>query len=193
MGQERACKLEYNGSAYEGKALLETKELIFRGETRLKIPFDRIRSVESQDGQLRVLFPPDEATFHLGDAAAKWAAKILNPPGRLDKLGVGSGARLRWIGKADAGFKKEAEGRGAQFVRSQADMTFIAASDTSALEQLASIGGPVWVIYPKGVKQIREADVLNAGRAAGLTDVKVASFSDTQTALKFVPRKTERK
>jgi len=42
------------------------------------------------------------------------------------------------------------------------------------------------VIYPKGMKQITEVDVISAGRATGLKDVKVVGFSATHTALKFV-------
>ena len=46
--------------------------------------------------------------------------------------------------------------------------------------------GALWVVYPKGVQTIREIEVIAAGREAGLKDVKVASFSATHTALKFV-------
>lgn len=44
----------------------------------------------------------------------------------------------------------------------------------------------LWIVYPKGVAAIREIEVLKAGRDAGLKDIKVASFSSTHTALKFV-------
>jgi len=44
----------------------------------------------------------------------------------------------------------------------------------------------LWVVYPKGRKEITEGDVLGAGRKAGLKDVKVVGFSLTHTALKFV-------
>jgi len=44
----------------------------------------------------------------------------------------------------------------------------------------------LWIVYPKGPKDITENDVLAAGRKAGLKDVKVAGFSPTHTALKFV-------
>jgi len=193
VGQERTCKLHYQGAIYEGKALLETKELIFRGGTRLKIPFESIKRVEAVDGKLQVLFPPSEATFELGDAAAKWASKIKNPPSRLDKLGIASGTRIRWIGHPDSEFRKEAEERGAIFVRSKPDVTFLSALDKDALVEIAYADPPIWVVYPKGVKEIREVEVIAAGRAAGLTDVKVASFSLTHTALKFVARKTAAK
>jgi hypothetical protein len=48
------------------------------------------------------------------------------------------------------------------------------------------------VIRPKGVTQITEADVLTAGKAAGLVDTKVARFSDTHTAEKLVIPKERR-
>jgi hypothetical protein len=48
------------------------------------------------------------------------------------------------------------------------------------------------VIYPKGVTAIREIQVIEAGRAAGLKDVKVAGFSASHTGLKFVIPVTSR-
>jgi hypothetical protein len=46
--------------------------------------------------------------------------------------------------------------------------------------------GALWTIRPKGRKEISEAAVMAAGRAAGLVDVKVVSCSPTHTAEKFV-------
>jgi hypothetical protein len=46
--------------------------------------------------------------------------------------------------------------------------------------------GALWVVRPKGRREITESDVMAAGKAAGLVDVKVVSFSDTHTAEKFV-------
>jgi hypothetical protein len=36
--------------------------------------------------------------------------------------------------------------------------------------------GAIWVVYPKGKKEITEIGVLKAGRQAGLVDTKVARF-----------------
>jgi hypothetical protein len=41
MGQEVTCTARWGGKSVRGKALLETAEIIFRGEERLKIPFRR--------------------------------------------------------------------------------------------------------------------------------------------------------
>src|SRR5689334_3792006 len=119
MGQEAPCKLDYAGRAYNGKALLETSELIFRGEVRLKIPFKEMSRVDASDGQLLITFPQGQAAFHLGATAAKWAAKILHPPTRLDKLGIKTGTRIQWIGAPDDNFKQETAQHGARFVRSK--------------------------------------------------------------------------
>jgi len=48
------------------------------------------------------------------------------------------------------------------------------------------------VVNPKGVKTITEAEVLAAGKKAGLVDVKVVKFSETHTAHKFVIPKAKR-
>ena len=190
MGQESQCRLDYDRRTYAGKALLETAELIFRGDTRLKIPFKEMRSVEASDGRLLITTSRGQATFHVGSAASKWAAKILNPPGRLDKLGVKTGMRIRWIGTRDEEFAKESAQRGASLVRTKPDLTFLVASSPHHLEKLNSAVAPVWVVYPKGIPELREIDVLRSGREAGLVDIKVASFSPTHTALKFVVPRT---
>ena len=52
--------------------------------------------------------------------------------------------------------------------------------------------GALWIVYPKGRKEITELQVLNAGRATGLVDIKVVSYSATHTALKFVLPKAKR-
>jgi len=46
--------------------------------------------------------------------------------------------------------------------------------------------GAIWVVRPKGTPAIKDVDVIAAGKAAGLVDVKVAAFSSTHTAEKLV-------
>src|SRR5919109_5505496 len=89
MGAEAKCTLTFGKTKADGKALLETDALIFRGgDVRLSVPYKSISRVEAASGALRVTFSDGVAVFAIGDAAPKWAAKILNPPSRLDKLGV---------------------------------------------------------------------------------------------------------
>jgi hypothetical protein len=194
MGQEMECSLRLGRRTLRGKAYLETTHLLFRGEERLKIPLKDLRAVEASAGILRLDFEGGPAEFELGKAAEKWARKILRPPSRLDKLGVRPGMVVTLSGEFEADFVGELREAKADVVAggSQPDLLFLAAEtarDLSAIAKLARSRKPrgaLWVVYPKGISAIREIEVLEAGRAAGLKDVKVASFSATRTALKFV-------
>jgi hypothetical protein len=113
----------------------------------------------------------------------------------IDKLGVKPGQRIAVLGVESAEFLTELEGRVPEYSRGKrvgaADLIFFSAEAIADLGQLSSLArsiqknGAIWVVYPKGQKHIREIDVINAGKSAGLTDNKVCSFSATHTALRF--------
>jgi hypothetical protein len=196
MGAEAKCTLVVGRTKSDGKALLETDALIFRSaDTRLAIRYKDISSVEAKDGTLRVKHTDGSASFDIGPAAAKWADKIRNPPSRADKLGIKAGQRVLIVGVQDAALRAEVESRGAQVSAAKArglDVVFYAAANRRALESLDRMrknlkpDGALWIVRPKGSPEISESDVMNAGKAAGLVDVKVVRFSDTHTAEKFV-------
>jgi hypothetical protein len=197
MGQQAHCKILIGKKVAEGKAMLESNELIFRGsEVQLKIPFRQMTSIAASDGWLSVQSSHGAAAFALGAQAAKWADKIRNPKSLMDKLGVKAGMRASVLGTADAGFRRELASRLSDIsdgnVGKDSDLIFLGAEQDEALDRLRDISralkpnGGIWVVYPKGQKQITEGGVLAAGKRAGLVDVKVASFSATHTALKFV-------
>jgi hypothetical protein len=196
MGAESKCTLTFGKTRADGKALLETDALIFRGgEVRLSVPYTQMSSVEAKDGALRVQFPDGVAVFAVGDVAPKWAQKILNPPSRLDKLGVKADQGIIVLGVEDPEFERELKARGARVatrLAGEADIIFYGAESRPALNRLQALqknlkrDGAIWVVRPKGVDAITERDVMKAGKAAGLVDVKVARFSGTHTAEKFV-------
>ncbi len=196
MGNEAKCRVRFGKQQSEGKALLETSEILFRGEFRLKIPFATIKSAKAVDGELRLQTMEGLAVFHLGAAAEKWRDKILHPKSRLEKLGVKPGAKVALLGDFDAGFLSElgklTKSVSKSKVAVDSEWIFFAADameDFSALPKISkSMKGAaaLWIVYPKGKKQITENDVLVAGRKCGLKDVKVVGISTTHTALKFV-------
>ncbi len=197
MGNEANCVVRTNGKKVQGKALLETSEIIFRSEPlRLKIPFAEIKSIKAVDGELRVQCASGAIVFEIGPYAQKWAHKILNPKSRMEKLGVKPGAKVTVIGKLEAEFEKELEEVSPDLARGViargTEWIFLIADTQKGLAQATNIAkvmkGPValWIVYPKGRKDLSENDVLTIGRKAGLKDVKVVSFSPTDTALKFV-------
>jgi len=101
MGAEAVCILRYKGKKTPGKAFLETKELIVRGERRLVIPHATITRVDASEGILRIAFDGGNAELEIGVAADKWAEKIRNPRSLVDKLGVKPGMRVSIVGLDD--------------------------------------------------------------------------------------------
>ena len=196
MGYDASCTLRFEGTRSRGTAWLEHKDLVFRGTRRLSIPLASITNASAAGGVLSVRFDGQQAEFVVGDSASKWAARITNPPSRLDKLGIKPAMTLLVLGPVEPSFVSEAEARGARVSKrappSGADMLFYAADQKQALERLAELktlivpAGAIWVVRPKGQKAITESDTMSAGKRAGLVDVKVVSFSDTHTAEKFV-------
>ena len=195
MGQEAKCKARHDDRVSQGTALLETDYVLFRGDFRVKIPFRAMTSVEAKGPWLEIQSSEGALGLNLGPAADKWAQKILHPPSRLDKLGVKTGMRISIVGMKDPQFTGEVEQRGAELrarVSTDSDIIFFGVEKRQGLNRLAALessirpDGAIWVIYPKGISEITEGDVLSAIRAAGLKDVKVASFSATHTALKAV-------
>jgi hypothetical protein len=196
MGNEVNCTVRFGNQESEGKAFLETSEILFRGDFRLKIPFSSIQSLKAADGELRIQTAEGLAVFALGDAAAKWREKILHPKSRLEKLGVKPGAKVSLRGSFDDGFLRELVQETDSIVKrkvgADSESIFFAAESKRELAQVQKLAktlkgaAALWIVYPKGQKQIMELDVIAAGRKAGLKDVKVVGFSPTHTALKFV-------
>jgi hypothetical protein len=202
MGLEAECVVRWEGRASRGRAQFEEKEIVFRGDFRLVIPLAEVKSADARDGTLSLQSRAGTARFELGAAAEKWAARIRSPRGRLDKLGVKAGSRVRVVGLADDAFAAELEGRGAQVLSRAAgglDLVFARMEAVADLARLAAFrkaiapAGAIWVLWPKGRRELREDDVRAAALASGLVDVKVVSFSETLSGLKLVIPLRERK
>jgi len=116
---------------------------------------------------------------------------------RIQKLGIRAGQAVLLVGVTDAHFISELQAAGARITRTATpDLIFCAVETRASLATLADLAqrmksaGALWTIRPKGSVAISESDLLKAGRAAALVDVKVVRFSETHTANKFVvPKK----
>ncbi len=198
MGHELLCRVRSGAKTASGKALLETNEIVFRGEPRLNIPLNSLKSVAARDGKLHLKWDDGAAIFELGDHAEKWAHKILHPRSMADKLGIKPGLVISAVALSDPDFLEDLRAQAKSFSDSKplthSDLIFLAAELSCAAKLAASLAsaGALWIVYPKGKQEIKEQQVLDAGRQAGLLDVKVVSFSATYTALKFVRPKAKR-
>lgn len=201
MGLEAKCTVRFEGRESEGKARLEEKDLIFRGDFNLKIPFSAMSEYVVADGALRVRWPQGEASFGLGPRQAeKWWLKIRYPRNLLDKLGVKPDQSVIVLGVDDPEFWKmlhDRTGRVREDANSgDADFIFFRASDRAELKRLKSLRGKIkktgsiWVLWPKGRPELKEDHVREAALECALVDVKVVSFSPVMSGLKLmIPRK----
>src|SRR5437016_447914 len=197
MGAEANCTATFKGKSAAGKARLETDVLQFRGgDVKLSIPFKEVEKVGACKGVLSVTFGGDTAAFDLGAASIKWADKIRNPPTRLAKIGVKPTWRVSALGIDDVTFLAELESAVARLsigrTMKNSDAIFYGVTKEAQLSRLAklkqslTLDGALWIVRPKGRPEISERAVMDAGKAAGLVDVKVVSLSATHTAEKFV-------
>jgi hypothetical protein len=115
----------------------------------------------------------------------------------LDKLGVRPGMRVAIIGVDDETIRPLLAARTSDITEGwpapETDVVLLEADSTGALEPLRALtgrirpNGAIWVVSRKGKSgTLREVDVIEAAKAAGLIDNKVASFSVTHTALRLV-------
>lgn len=196
MGREATCGARIGRTSAEGRLLLETDDLIFRGQPRLSVPLRAISRATANDGWLEIVHEGGKARFELGDAAEKWAHAINNPRTRIDKLEVKSGSSVAVIDVEDAEFLAEVSERtgnapGPATGRDY-DLIFLGVEKPAALRRLSALvkrivpAGAIWVITPKGVPAVGREPVITAAREAGLVDVKSARFSETHTGLKLV-------
>lgn len=121
----------------------------------------------------------------------------------LDRLGVKPGTRVALVNMDDAAFVRLLRERTSDIVtgkpRGRCDMVFVGAAYMRDLQRLREVktwiepNGAIWMIRPKGGRsELRDTDLISAGLAAGLVDNKIASFSETHGAMRFVFRLKDR-
>lgn len=121
----------------------------------------------------------------------------------LEKLGVESGHRVSLVSIDDPEFIGALESVSLRLSRGRvldpSDLIFFGAQTRDDLRRLAPMrkkldpAGALWVIRPKGSKEISESDVIDMARSSGLVDNKVVRFSDSHTAERLVIPRAQRK
>lgn len=194
MGAELHCSATVAGVDDVGRALLETNELLFRGEHgRVVIKLDAARAKASVRGPWLTVA---QLSLKLGAPTARaWLERIQNPKSVATKLGLKPGQTA--VVKGDEALKAFLEEHGVRLLsKPSADSVFfIAVSKPAQLAALPTLGpkNVLWLLRPKGpTSPVPESRTREAARAAGLVDVKVVSFSETHSAEKYVLRRTPR-
>ena len=139
MGKDARVVAILPEGADEGRLQLEGAKLLFRGAQRRVFEGEALAGVRSEAGELVL---SDGSRFTLGEPqAGRWAEAILNPKGRLDKLGVKAGMRTAVIGVAAATFTAELAAAGAVPVTElgELDLLFYGADSAEALAKVEGL------------------------------------------------------
>ena len=203
MGRETTCHARMGRESGEGKALLETDEVQFRGDFRARVALRDLSGVDVRRGVLTLTWPGGTLALSLGDAAEKWAEAIRNPKSVVEKLGIKPGLKIAVLAGFDAGFHRDVAAALGTKPKARAtpgcDLVFAMLARPGDEARLARLvpaiepAGGVWAVYPKGRRELSEDTVRAAAKRAGLVDVKVVRFSDALGALKLVIPKAKRK
>lgn len=192
MGREAETTITIGKRSFRAKVLLESEEVVIRGPDRRKLPFRSIKNASQKDGALTLETETERIVIALGADAPKWLDKIKNPKGRIEKLGVKPGMCVGIVGEADADFLAELDACGVTRRARGCDAMFVFCKSVEDLRRIEGLkakidpDGAVWIVRPKGKDGVSEREVMAAGKAAGMVDVKVVGFSSTHTAEKFV-------
>ncbi len=194
MGREATCRCRCGGEAGTVKALLESTELILRGEIRRRVAFDTVTAVRAEGDALRLAAGGEDIELMLGAAeAAIWARKLASkPPTLREKLGIGPDAPALVLGNVVAPELAAALDGCGTAVAAEAQALIAVAGDENqlgeALRAHATLPGkvPIWIIHGKGRSAaFGEAAVRAAMRAGGYIDTKVSAVSATLSATRY--------
>ncbi len=196
MGKEAEVEALWPGGAADrGRLQFEPPKLIFWGAERRVFLGEALAGVRAEGADLVLV---DGSRFRLGDrAAVGWADAILNPRGRLDKLGVKAGQRTAILNLDDPRLADELARRAPPVDAGAGDLDilFYGADSDAELARLPDLipnvadRGAIWIVSLKGkAATLKDTEVMAAAKAAGLVDSKVCAFSETRTALRFTRR-----
>lgn len=195
MGREAVCTAIWQGATAEVKALLESSEIILRGDLRARIARSGITGVVVQGDALVVDVAGSALTLELGSVeAAKWAAALLKaPPTLAEKLGLGGGKRAVVLGVVeDDALAAALDGATVAapddahmivaVVRTEADLA-------SALETARTAALPVWIVAGKGkFATVSDSAIRTLMRTNGYIDSKTSGVSDRWSATRYAAR-----
>jgi hypothetical protein len=194
MGLEAKCSCRCNGSSGEVKALLETRELILRGEVRRSFRIAEVTGVRVENDNLCFRALDDEIALRLGrDVAQRWAKKMTTPPPSLaQKLGVGPSTKVLVIGSVEDPALIAALADSTADRAKEARLSLAVVDSETILKRALRIHEtlplktPIWIIHGKGPNAAFGQDsVRRLMREAGYKDSKISGVSDNLSATRY--------
>jgi hypothetical protein len=193
MGREAVTKCTWLQQSGEIKVLLETREVILRGEIRAKIPRASITEVTVKGDTLSVKAGNETLRLQLGPKEAKkWADILLKPPPTLaEKLGIDTKVKVFVIGNIDdRDLAAALSGSITQSIQDASMFVAMLRSEPDLETTMKTIGKAsshhIWCIYGKGkAATISDAMIRTFMRNQQYIDSKACAVSGHLTATRY--------
>ncbi len=193
MGLEAKTTAVKGQVSATGRLHVDSKQIAFTSKD-LKWSLDLGPAVKtkSTNGQLVVWKGQDKITFDV-EKVDRWIDKIMNPPSLLEKLGVKPEMKC-WLSSGfSRTFRQQLKDGAASITRKieNCDLAFLFLNDREQFglmmetcEQLPEKIN-IWVVYPKGVQQITQGDVMSQMKKIGFGPGKTAAFDDQLSSMRY--------
>jgi hypothetical protein len=193
LGREAVCLCRWRGEKAEARVLLESQEIILRGNLKARIRRDVIAKVAVEGGDLLIMLVREKLVLELGSAeAGKWAAALLKaPPTLAEKLGI-SGSKPAFV----IGATSDAE-----LLAALKDATVSSARDAAVLIGILNAEADlkkafkiaikipdlkIWCVHGKGKSAtLGDTAIRTFMRTNGYLDTKTCAVSSTLTATRY--------
>jgi hypothetical protein len=192
MGREAEGAIRFQGEVGVGRMLIESTEVILRGEVRGRVPREAITGARVEGDDLVMDTTRGPLVLTAGAAVAAHLLKTLTKPVPTlrEKLGVSAAVRAGELWPVtDAVLAAAMKGMTAPVP----DAAIVVAEvlDEAALERLTMAlprlaGRHVWCVNAKGPRPVLpEARIRAAMRGAGWIDSKTTAVSDAVSATRY--------
>lgn len=191
MGREAVCPCRWGADKGEVKALLESHELILRGDIKRKVAVAELKSVTVDGDDLRFKVGRESVALRLGAKdAASWAKKIATrPPSLKEKLGLKDGAKALAIGPLkDPALAEALKGATTTSATKAALAVAVIENDKDLAKAIRACppATPLWIVHRKGkAATYGDTPIRAAMRASGFIDTKVSAVSDDFSATRY--------
>lgn len=194
MGREARCLCRWGADLIEVKALLESHEIILRGNLKRRIPISELQQVRTEGADLCFQVGVEEISLTLGaDEAARWMRKITTPlPTLKEKMGIGPACKAFVIGDLTEASVLEAPDGAEAATAAEAGLSIAVVENeadlNSAIMEHAALldGSRIWLVYRKGRSAtFGESSIRQIMRAQGFIDTKITAVSTEFTATSY--------
>jgi hypothetical protein len=191
VGREAVTRVEWRGEVAEVKALLESREIILRGDIKARLPFASVTGSQIEGDDLVVWCDGERLVLSLGAAeAAKWLKVLTTPPKSLaEKLGLLQAfARVSGDWQSDRELVAALVGR----IGEPAQVAVAVVLTPEAFEEAVLLAKrdrlPTWFVHEKGKAGVTDTMIRTRLRAEGFIDTKTSAVSDRLTTTRYQMR-----